>query len=54
MLLLHVIIIEECIPVLHACYFFVAVSMLCSIVRSLPCLAHPVKHCAALETEASG
>jgi hypothetical protein len=34
-----VVIIQECTPALHSCYFLVAASMLCFIARSLPCRA---------------
>jgi hypothetical protein len=36
---LHVVIILECIPALHSRYLLVAASILCSVVRSLPCRA---------------
>jgi hypothetical protein len=39
MLPLHVVIIQECTPALHSRCFLVAASMLCSVVRSLPCRA---------------
>jgi hypothetical protein len=39
MLPLHVIIIQECMPALHSCYFLVAASMLCFTVCNLPCRA---------------
>jgi hypothetical protein len=36
---LHVVFIQECTPAIHSRYFLVAASMLCYIVRSLPCRA---------------